>query len=156
MGKMHKLIEIEENFNKLRIMVRAGHIEKEEINMHYFSELGLSRGEALVLAWLMDHKDRVSSLDGICRDLKFSGGEVTDIMNNLFVKDYVVIIEEDGLMIKVDVSERIPYCILNQEAKMESRRADKRSQLAPFWQHLSDAMSGNANSLFDSLSDGDE
>ncbi len=155
MGKTHTLIEIEAGFDKLCRMVRAGHIGKEELNMQLFSELGFSRGEAIVVAWLMNHKEEICSMNRMCRDLKLNEGAIADIMNKLFVKNYVVIIGEGSQLITVDVSDCIPYYILDQEAMRESRRAEKRSRYTPIWQRFSDVMSDNADALFDSLSDGD-
>lgn len=115
MENNHTLYEITQAFESLRDSLKnrkQGRGDDERL----FKDLDLTLSQAMVLAWLMNHKDAVYPLEYMGQELRLEKSHLNQILNDLFATGYL---EEKGDAL--EVTDTLYFQILDKQTQKASR-----------------------------------
>lgn len=113
MSNCHTLIEIQEAFDSLRASIKSGRPGRGA-NVRLFNDADLTLRQAMVLAWLMDHKDSVYSTRQMCQELRIAEDTMQKIIYSLLERQFLEMKGED-----IDVTDALYFIILDFQAMRE-------------------------------------
>ena len=116
MSKSHPLMEIQVAFDSLRAVIRNGQPAKGQAICRLLNDIDLSLSQAMVLAWLMEHRDSVYTIWQMCNELHIEEDRIAKIIDTLL--DWRLLERIGG---DIDVSDSWLFTILDHQASRECR-----------------------------------
>lgn len=114
MSKSHTLMEIQEAFDSLRASIRDGRPVRGLAICRLFNDVDLTLSQAMVLAWLMEHKDSIYTIWQMCSELHIEEDRIAKIVDTLL--DWRLLERKGG---DIDVSDSWLFIILEYNASRE-------------------------------------
>lgn len=115
MGTVHNLMEVTQAFEALCKSLKEGELDKGA-NVRLFNDVNLSLSQAMVMAWLMNHKDDTYSTRQMAAELRMEESRLNKIIDDLFEYGFLERHGED-----IDIIEHVCFRIIDFEAARESR-----------------------------------
>lgn len=112
--RIHNLKELDETFEALKESIRAGK-PGEGANLLFLKDIDLSLRQALVLAWLMDHKDYLYTIEQMGRELGMNESAAKAVVCSLLETECLSREGED-----IDVPDYLFFMILDMQAAKAS------------------------------------
>lgn len=110
MRNTHSLASIIDTFSLLKQSIRDGEPGKGA-DIHFLRDIGLSLRQALVIAWLQDHKDSIYTIAQMGEDLDMDEEAVERVIDSLLEMEFLT---RDGK--DVDVDDAMEFMILDIQA----------------------------------------